>query len=386
VTDSGAAGIGLWLALAFPSTFVVQKYLGSEFTIAYAIVAAAIVTFRPYPADRLSPRNVRWLTLLTIVVVVAAFAFVYPLANTHAAGAGSDDDDALDVATRTLITGGFPYAARTYLGNAVHHLPGAFLLASPFVLLGTSALQNLFWLPLFFLAVREERDNATALSLAWLILATSPVVMHEIVTGTGYLSNTISVVLGLWWLLRTRHRDVAAIAWGVTLTSRANFILLLPLAFAGLRRQADLRTAARTIALAGLTVVCLTLPFYLHDPRNFTPLEGAGRLLVFDQLRPHLGIALMVAAAALALALSFRAIDAATVFGNCALVQAFPVAAGVLLSTIRDRHVNLTYARYGTFFAWFVFMACAVSRRAEPTPGARVLGSHATHGGPAIGR
>ena len=226
----------------------------------------------------------------------------------------------------------------------------------------------------------------TALSLAWLILATSPEIMHEIVTGTGYLSNTISVVLGLWWLLRTRHRDVAAIAWGVTLTSRANFILLLPLAFAGLRRQADLATAARAIALAALTIVCLTLPFYLYDPRNFTPLEGAGRLLVFDQLRSHLGIALIVAAGALAVALSCTPIDAATVFGNCALVQAFPVVAGVLLTTIRDGRVNLTYARYGTFFAWFAFMAWALSRRVEPKISARLRRREATYGASAIGR
>jgi len=55
--------------------------------------------------------------------------------------------------------------------------------------------------------------------------------------------------------------------------------------------------------------------------------------------------------------------DAAALFRNCALVQAFPVAAGVALSTIRDGRVNLTYARYGAFFAWFVFMAFALSGR-----------------------
>ena len=145
------------------------------------------------------------------------------------------------------MRGGFPYAVRTYLGNAVHHLPGAFVLASPFVVLGTSALQNLFWLPVFFVVISEESDSRTALSLAWLIFALSPVVMYEVVTGTGYVSNTIYVLLGLWWLVRTEHRAVAAIAWGVTLSSRANFILLLPLAFAVIRRQTDSRTAVRAI-------------------------------------------------------------------------------------------------------------------------------------------
>src|SRR5205814_557718 len=96
--------------------------------------------------------------------------------------------------------------------------------------LGASALQNLFWIPMFFVAVWvETRDSRRALELAWLVLALSPAVIHDIVTGTGYASNAIAVVLGLWWLTRTRHRDLAAAAWGVALASRANFLLLVPI-------------------------------------------------------------------------------------------------------------------------------------------------------------
>ena len=152
----------------------------------------------------------------------------------------------------------------------------------------------------------------------------------------------------------------------MTLSSRANFILLLPLAFTVIRRQTDLRTAVRAIALTCLSIACLTLPFYLHAPRHFGPLEGADRLLVFDHLLPYLGTVLIAATAALAVALSLTRMDAAALFRNCALVQAFPVAAGVVLSTIRDGRVNLTYARYGAFFAWFVFMAFALSGRRAP--------------------
>jgi hypothetical protein len=357
------ADIGLWFALVFPSSSIVLKYLGWESTIAYAIAVALIVAFMPHLTDRLPDRRVWWLAVLTIAFVAVAYALVYPVANTQIPGVGSDDDDALNVATHALLRGGFPYAVRTYLGNAVHHLPGAFVLASPFVVLGTSALQNLFWLPVFFFVISEESDRRTALSLAWLIFALSPVVMYEVVTGTGYVSNTIYVLLGLWWLVRTEQRAVAAIAWGVTLSSRANFILLLPLAFAVIRRQTDSWTAVRAIGLSCLSIACLTLPFYLHDPPHFAPVEGASRLLVFDQLLPHLGSALIAAMAALAVALSFTRMDAAALFRNCALVQGFPVVAGVVLSTIRDGRVNLTYARYGAFFAWFVFMAFVLSGR-----------------------
>src|SRR5437773_2523642 len=80
------------------------------------------------------------------------------------------------------------YSRTTYLGNVLHQLPGAFVLAIPFVALGTSALQNLCWLPLFFLAVSKDANSRTALELALLVLVLSPEVIHEVVTGTGHVS------------------------------------------------------------------------------------------------------------------------------------------------------------------------------------------------------
>jgi hypothetical protein len=316
-----------------------------------------VVARRPQLTGRPSDRNLLWLTLLTWSVIVVAFLVIYPIANTHAPGTGSDDDDALNLGAAALLSWRFPYAHTTYLGNVLHQLPGAFVLASPFVLLGTSALQNLVWLPLFFLTVREEASSQEALQWAWIVLALSPAVMHEVVTGTGYLSNTIYVLLGLWWLIRTKRRDLAAIVWGVTLASRANFLFLVPLAFGYLRQRTGLRTALRATALTCATTACLSVPFYLHDRRHFGPLEAADRLLVFNQLLPQLGLAVIVLMAMLAVTLSFTPMSAAALFRNCALVQAVPVVAGVVLISIQDRQLNLWYARYGPFFAWFVLMA-----------------------------
>ena len=80
----------------------------------------------------------------------------------------------------------------------------------------------------------------------------------------------------------------------------------------------------------------------------------------FDALLPHLGLALGISMAALAIAFSCTAMDTAALFRNCAWVQAFPVAAGIILSSLQDRHVDLLYARYGAFFAWFTLMALAM--------------------------
>jgi hypothetical protein len=64
--------------------------------------------------------------------------------------------------------------------------------------------------------------------------------------------------------------------------------------------------------------------------------------------------------AVLAAALSFTRMDAAALFRNSALVQAFPVVAGVVLLTVQEGQLNLRYARYGSFFAWFTMMAYAL--------------------------
>jgi hypothetical protein len=83
-----------------------------------------------------------WLAVLTFTGLAMLFAIGYPIANSHIPGTGSDDDDAMNIAVFELCHGHNPYYARTYLGNVIHHFPGAFLLAAPFVLLWTSALQN----------------------------------------------------------------------------------------------------------------------------------------------------------------------------------------------------------------------------------------------------
>jgi hypothetical protein len=348
----------LWISLVFPSTFVVQKYLGWNGVVAYSGCVAVALALAPRVFQRLSRRNVTWLAMATFALVVALFVTTYPIANAHVPGTGSDDDDAYNVGVTALFSAASPYARTTYLGNVLHQFPGSFLLAAPFVLLNTSALQNLFWLPMFFLAVRREAGNdRTALHLAWLVIALSPTALHQVVTGTGHVSNTIYVLLGLWWLVRTNHRDAAAIGWGVALASRANFLFLIPLAFGWLSQHHGWRVALRAMALTSATVVSLTLPFFLHDPAHFGPLEAADRLLRFDALIPHAGAGLMALMASLAIGLALRPMDTGELFLNCALVQAFPVVAGLVLSSLHEGRFDMAYAAYGTFFAWFVFMA-----------------------------
>ena len=73
----------MWLALVFPSSFVVHKYFGWELTIAYAFIVALIVALKPQLSERLSNRNVLWPALFTLVRLAAKN--VHKLVKCHAA-------------------------------------------------------------------------------------------------------------------------------------------------------------------------------------------------------------------------------------------------------------------------------------------------------------
>jgi hypothetical protein len=343
---------------------VTHKFLGWSGAVGLAIAGAlASMSFTALISHIRQPRrSTMSLAVATVTVVALAFVLIYPQVDTQVPGSGSDDDDAYNIGARALLRGHSPYQERTYLGNVLHPFAGSFLLAMPFVMLGTSAVQNLFWLTCFFVAVAIQiRDRHRALWLAWLVLMFSPTVMHQVVTGTGLAANTIYVLLGLWLLTRSSaHRDLAAMGWGVALASRANFLFLVPLAFGWFRQREGWRAAGRATAITCATVALLTLPFYFHDPMHYGPLAAADRVLRFDAIWPHAGEGLTLLLAALALGLATRPMTTATLFQNCALVQAFVPIAGTVLSMVQDGEPDLAYATYTNFATWFSLMSYAI--------------------------
>ena len=345
----------LWLCLVVPSVFSVQKFFGWPGVGGYAFVTALAVRALPRLWWKVSEREALWFSLATFAALGVIFAFAYPIANTHVPGMGSDDDDAMNIGVVELLHGHYPYYARTYLGNLIHHLPGAFLLAAPFVLLGTSALQNLFWLALFFIVLHRQLGSYTAaLRWFWLMLLFSPIVLHQLITGTGHITNAIYVMLGLWWLLNAEHKALPAVAWGVALSSRANFLLLLPLAFGWLAQRLGLKAAVGLSTLTCSVFAILTLPFYFYDPQGFAPLEAADRLTRFNDALPYAGSAIGIGTALLSISLAWRPMqNSSSLWLNCALVQSFPVIAGYLLG--RD----LVFLTYGSFFLCFGIFAAA---------------------------
>ncbi len=365
---------GLAFCLAVPSCGVVQKYFGNIGLLIYLVAATAILwlVYR-YPLElvlsRLSERQAQFLAAVTFGALIAVFVLVFPRANVHVAGRGSDADDALNLAVGELLHGRYPYYVQTYLQNAIANFPGAILLAAPFVLLGNSAYQNLFWLSAFFFATsRLTRSFGRGLILVWTLLILSPVVMNYVVTGGDDLANSIYVLL--FMLLTVRwvsssdvpawKRVLAALLVGVGLSSRANFLLVMPQLFAALTIKVGWRAALNYVAGAGAAFAAVTIPFWLYDPADFTPLHAqAHKVGEFQTILPFAGLVVPALGGCIAMALAWRSIKLRreTWLRDCAIVQAFLVVCVATLTIIQTGTLSLTSTSYGVFFLFFGVLA-----------------------------
>jgi hypothetical protein len=371
---SSTSFLGFSLFLLFPSTDTIQKYLGSEGVAVYIFVGliALLMCHRlilPKLIFRVTEKQALFLALLTFLCLILIFIVLYPIANSGAVSGGSDADDALNIAAIELLHGRYPYYPKTYLGNTIAPLPGAVLLAVPFVLLGNSAYQNLFWLAVFFLLVRYLlKDGVSALIILWLILVFSPSVMQNVVTGIDHPANTIYILVFIWLMVvfisdpsvSTWKKMASSILLGIGLSSRSNFILLTPLLFSTLVQNAGWKAAIRYIAITLTIVGSVTLPFWLYDPQGFSPFfEQGNKLSQFHSILPLAGIIIPVVSGLIALAFSFQGMDTNCValFKNCAIVQAFPVLSVIILKSIQTKSLNLDLAGYGLFSLFFGVVA-----------------------------
>jgi hypothetical protein len=360
----------LFGVLAFASAGTAQDYLGLGGVVALAVIAlvagqpAMIVAGRLL--QRLSTRTVTIAAVVLLAVAAVVFAAVYPHANVHATSVGSDRDEDADIATRRLLHLEYPYHAHTYLGNAITHMPGSILLAVPFVLIGWSALQNLFWLPVFYVGMRRIYGDARAALLATALVLVTPAVLREFVTGGDLISNSIYVLLLTLTTLRLSPsrplaRLVAAGALGVALSSRANFVFAVPLLAIAVAHEDGVREAARIVAVIVATFTAVTLPFYLADPRGFTPRRTADKLSQFNDVLPHaahvtVGIALVVTAA---LCFTRMGRSGVELCRNAAVVQAVLVAVPVVLASIRHGRPDFSFlvSGYGIPVVFFAVVA-----------------------------
>jgi hypothetical protein len=147
---------------------------------------------------------------------------------------------------------------------------------------------------------------------------------------------------------------VASLAFGTGIASRGNFALIVPMVWSLLALKTTWREATKWMALAGVALAALTVPFYLVDPNGYPPLRLQNRFDDFDEVLPNAALLVPAATIALVLALSARRIlrNEAGLLRACTIVLGFPVLTGLALNVALNGTRGLMFAvqGWGLFF------------------------------------
>jgi hypothetical protein len=264
-----------------------EKYFSIRGVIAYLTFASImIIIVHKYALGKivhlLTDKRKLWLVAFSFLILFILLVFVYPLANSGLLGRGSDRDDALNIATSELLRGNYPYYLTTYFGNPITPMPGSLILAIPFVLIGNSAYQNLFWLFVFLITINSLFHNKSyGVIVFFTLFLLAPCVMQEFVTGGDLLANSLYIFVFIVWaviVITNKGKAVwtkilIGILLGLGLSSRSNFVMLLPLIFSAYVIKIGWKSAIYYSGISVLTFIFVTLPFYLYDPQGFSPLH-----------------------------------------------------------------------------------------------------------------
>lgn len=366
--SGGWSAVGFTLSLVVPSFAIVDRFLGVSGVVAYGAIASLMLLFvhRQF-FERLVPamtrKGVVGLAGGLVAFLVIAFLVGYPLANSGLLGPGSDRDEHLSLGAAELLHGRYPYYLTGPMGAVISQMPGALILGAPFVLLGNGGYQNLFWLMMFVATVSWFlRDLRPALLLLVVMLSLAPVILREYVTGGDLLANSIYVLLFVMGMvhfipqdnLGTWKKVLLAVALGVGLSSRAQFVLLLPLVFSALTHRTGPRAATAYVATTCMTFGLVTVPFYLYDPGRFSPLATVG-YVQFESLPPF-GSTLLVAAfvvASVLCAMDGANSDMSALMRRCTVVLAIPIVSVTLFASFDSGAAEFYYLGYGLSFVVF---------------------------------
>ncbi len=296
--------------------------------------------------------------VLTIVVLTIGLLLIYPLNQAHVFGAGNDEADGMNIAVTNLLHGRYPYIGHTWAGNPIVPWPGSVFLATPFVLLGNSAYQVIFWLALLYVTITwyMGRGAAAALTLIWSIIGFSPVFLDYFWSGSDVVAAAMFVTTAALVTVKSARANsrwhlLAAAGLGVAFSSRANFVLAYPAVAAALYGARGLRPAIVSGLVTGGCFVAVTMPFLFADFADFTPLTSRTTIL----------LALSPGAPAVIVAVSVATIISVLVLGrfwdwlvSASLMLAVPVVAVVALALRAHGAIGLnSYPDYGITYEFF---------------------------------
>ncbi len=353
---------GVAACLILPSMYTIQKYLGSVATcifvaIGFVIVFCTCTIGMKIALAKISKRMSLAISAAIFTASIILFALIYPFADSGAIGGGSYRADPLNVAATELVNQRYPYTQTTYLGNPITPFPGSVILSLPFVLLGTSAYQNLFWIAAGYLAVWKFL-NDSRFALVFLIAITlTPVTLQQLTTGGDLVTNALYVIVPIVILLdlttaksyKLKHTIPFAILLGVSLSSRSNYLLLFPLLLGLSLYCHHWKTALVYFFIPLLTFIAVTIPFYITDTESFSPIHTISK---FSQINEVLPLGTIVVPASclvitLLLARSNKPCSEVKFFRDVSISQACLVLPIGILLSIQSAAIDVSVSEFG---------------------------------------
>jgi hypothetical protein len=286
--------LGFAAALAIPSIGLIQHSLGNFYVAAWLAFQIPILIFVYYKSgnigEKFTDRQTIWIGIGIFIALVVIISIVYPLANKGIIPGGNERDEITLGAINEIINGRYPYYFYHTKVSPILIMPGWLLLNIPFGYFGIYWMQNCFWLLIMYLIMGKyllNRKLALILFMACLFL--SPVILHELISGSELLSNVLLITLiGIGILnygsLKNWMKLPLALLAGFAFSSRAHFLFLLPIYFSLLFQKTGLKESVKFFTVLLLTSMTITLPFYLYDPHGFTPLQSSMYLNPFNYL------------------------------------------------------------------------------------------------------
>ena len=366
----------LGMLLAFPSFSFVEKYAGLFGIAGYTVSVVGML----YLGQAILLRYQRHIepffppiAAIAIAGLAVAFPLLHPIEDSRGPGKSSDRNEGLEMAVTRMADGKTPYYPKNKIAGPLSLLPGSILLSAPFVALGNSGFQNVFWLGAFLLAcVAFFKNRALALFLFAIPLVLSLAVQYEFVSGGDLISNSIFVPIGFMLVLGAWHKDSGRgwLGWssciflGICLASRANFLILLPLFGAMLWRLYGFKPALLGSVLTFFSFLAVVLPFYFNDPAGFSPLGSRNKVSMVDQVMPHASLCIMAATVASSVFCSLWLITRKgkpareTFFRCCTFVTLVPILGMILATTIARGSLDLGILkdRFGIMYVYFALI------------------------------
>lgn len=269
-----------WPGMMFiPAVFAIDtsasRLLGVAITVA---LGAFIALLCLRVGDRWTPKF-SWILVIVLIFAAAVMIPIYLVAVQHGVfgGLGGDRGQALDIALDRLFSGKYPYSQLTYDGGRITPLPGGLLLSVPaFFILTAAYFAFAYLIPAAALISRKVDFAAAAVFSLCLLL--SPCMWADAGSGGDLVSTAVlAFAVGLA-TLRAASRGGASRYWwpvflGVVCASRVTTLIVIILVAVLVARVSTWRLAIQQALLAVLVAAGLTLPLYLINPGEFSPLH-----------------------------------------------------------------------------------------------------------------